>query len=162
MAELTQEVIDVVEAANWPEDVRQDFYVKWLENEEEPTFTSVNQIKAYCGSFLNYMKSNADRVDRNRARLLQENAVHLEADLHVRQDVGADPMDLMIAEESIGIKLDSLSAVLKDTLTKHYVEGRSPEDIAEANDENVEAVRKRITRARNILKGEELCQTDQH
>lgn len=103
------------------------------------------------------MAAQATARDKSRRReLITENETLIRDNLHCNNNAGEDPLDILIAEEGIVIKLLSMSAVLRDTLTKYYVEGRSPEAIAKMDNENVEAVRKRITRARNLLKGDSI------
>jgi len=153
MAELTQQIMDVVDSTKWPDDMKQDFYVRWLENEEGPTFENVYQIKSYCNQYLHNLKRNDNRLTRNRVRLELENHEQIVRNLAL-DDHPDDPAEIVEAEEQILINLLSLSAVLKDTLIQYYIEGCTPEEIAKTNGENVEAVRKRITRARNLLKGQ--------
>jgi len=153
MAELTNQIIDVVEATKWPEDEKQDFYLRWLEDDEAPEFESVHQIKSYCNQYLNNLKRNTDKKARNRVRLEVDNHDTIVNELGLGGE-DDDPALLAEAEEQILIKCLSLSAVLLNTLKMYYIEGRSPEEIAKTGNENVEAVRKRITRARNLLQGE--------
>jgi len=151
MAELTDFIIEVVEKSRFPEDMKQDFYVAWLESEEELTFENKAHTASYIRGFINNLTNNNKKVEKNRVRLIMENADQIAADLHVRQDFGIDPAEVVEFEQEILIKIDSLSAALRNSFIQYYVEGRSPEEIAETNNENVEAVRKRITRARNQL-----------
>jgi len=114
------------------------------------------QVLKYLSTRAN-MAAQATARDKSRRReLITENETLIRDNLHCNNNACEDPLDILIAEEGIVIKLLSMSAVLRDTLTKYYVEGRSPEAIAKMDNENVEAVRKRITRARNLLKGDSI------
>ena len=152
MAEITEQVMGIVEKTKWPEDVKQDFYLHWLESDEElPELVNEHQTRAYINTYLNNMNKNTKKVESNRARLRFENHDEIIKNLGLLNEPD-DPQYEAEVDEDIVIKLNGLSAVLRDTLIQYYVEGRSPEAIAALGNENVEAVRKRITRARNQLK----------
>lgn len=150
--ELTQDVVSIVNRANVPEDAKQEFYLKWLESEDK-TFPTVGQLRAYIFNTLKHTSGNLRFTEINRRRIEQENHEAIISGLGLDESPD-NPAEEVEMQDAILTKLDSLSAVLRETLVQYYVEGRAPEDIAEANGENVEAVRKRITRARNQLKGE--------
>lgn len=147
--EICNTVMSTVEKANLPEDVKQDFYVKWLEM-DALEFPTDGQLKAYIFKALKNDNLNKYFQEQNRARLREENHEQIIANLGMN-DFPDDPADIAADREDILIKLNGLSAALRDTLIQYYIEGRTPEEIAATNYENVEAVRKRITRARNQL-----------
>ena len=145
--ELRQDIIDYCERQwSWDDDVRQDLYVKILEIEEP---IEINY--GWCVEVYNNMVKNNIRDEQNRARLREDNYDEIVKNLGLLNEPD-DPQYEAEVDEDIVIKLNGLSAALRDTLIQYYVEGRSPEAIAALGNENVEAVRKRITRARNQLK----------
>ena len=153
--ELTAERIEALDKLSWPDDLKQDFAVKVLEGTLDAEPNNLTEFKRWANKCLLHMHMNETRKETNRKRLESENADSIAKELFDRQlHLGEDPSDVLEMEDSIGTLLDSLSALNRATLIEYYVEGRTPEDIAAANGENVEAVRKRITRARNQLKGE--------
>jgi len=132
----------------WDDDLRQDVYMKIM---ELPEGTEVN--KAWCLTVYRHLWTNRNFIEGNRARLREENYDLIVNNLALDK-AADDPADTAESEDTILKHLDSLSAALQDTMIQFYFEGRSAEEIAETNNENVEAVRKRITRARKQLKGD--------
>ena len=146
--EIPQDLLQYCESCyKWDDDRRQEVYVKILELEDG---TEIN--KGWCVEVYQNLASNTRRDEENRTQLRADNYDAIVRNLGLAGQAD-DPSGILESDDEILTKLDSLSAVLRDTLIEYYVEGRSPEDVAEANNENVEAVRKRITRARNQLKG---------
>lgn len=147
--EIPQDILTYCESCyKWDDDVRQEVYMKIMSMPEDAEINKAWCLRVYANLFMDIRK-----VEGNRTRLREDNY-----DLIVRnlglEGTDDDPHDIAAADQLILKHLKSLSALLRYTLVQYYVEGRSPEDIAEADNENVEAVRKRITRARNLLKGE--------
>ncbi len=147
--DLPKEIVDYCESCfKWDDDIRQEVYLEIL---ALAPHAEIN--KAWCVAVYNAKMHNVRRDEGNRARLREDNHDLIVNNLGLAATAD-DPADLSAAEELILIKVLSLSAALRNTLIQYYVEGRSPETIAKMGNENVEAVRKRITRARNLLKGE--------
>lgn len=152
--EITQDLLETINSMRFPDDLKQDLCVYLLERDEPlPEFANRWQLREYISVSLLHRRQNDDRKEMNRRRLLDENAEQVVQNLSLGRAEN-DPVEILSGQEDILIKLDSLSPLLRDTMIQHYVEGRSPEDIASIGNENVEAVRKRITRARNTLKGD--------
>ena len=154
MAELTQQVIDAVEGLRFPEDIKQEFYLRWLESPEpEAPFTSVHHITGFCTSYMNNMLKNQRKVDTNRKRIERENSDAIKA-VFYEDNQAADPAEIVEAQATMSARLDQLSPLVRRTLEQYYVEGLTVEDIAALEWVDEEAIRKRITRGRNLLKGE--------
>ena len=153
MAEVTEQLLRVVDTLNWGDDTKQDFFVRWLERKDDLEFDNDGHLATFVNQDMRYYNLNEIKVAANRERLEMLHTSLLADELHDRmQTDNSDPLSNLIEEETIAINLDSLSAALRETAIQYYVEGRAPEDIATLNDENVAAVRKRITRARQQLK----------
>jgi len=150
--QVTQEVLDIVEKANVLEDVKQDFYIKWMEM-EPLDFPTPGQLRAYVFLTMRHMAGNHLHKERNRKRLESDHYEDIVRGLGLNYSPD-DPAHLEEARGLILTKLDSLSPLLRMTLEMYYLDGRTPREIAEAFEgDTEEAVRKRITRARNITKG---------
>jgi DNA-directed RNA polymerase specialized sigma24 family protein len=103
---------------------------------------------------LNNLRSNEIRVEQNRRRL------EIEAGLTTAvPETAPDPLDLLIFEEELGETLKGFSDLIRETMNQYYVLGWSPQEIADFNLEGVEAVRKRITRGRDLWKNFHTCET---
>lgn len=131
------------------EDIIQDTAIELLEEDKAPT--NPDRVKEYVFSALtNNAKDYMKKQDR-RAELLRDNQDAVLVGFP--QEHNDSPEAIVEAEEEISIKLKELSPILRATLEEHYIEGKTPEEIAKDSGDGVEAVRKRITRARNILRG---------
>jgi len=147
--ELTQEIIDYCEKRyKWDDDARQELYIKIL---EAPDDTVIN--KGWCQKVHNNMVNGDRRGEQRRAELRVDNydTILNNLGLDGHED---DPAEITEGEQHILKQYNGMSPLLQETLIQYYVEGRTPEDIAGENWEDPGAVRKRITRARNQLKGE--------
>ena len=145
--EIPQDILKYCESCyKWTDDGRQEVYMAILELEDD-----IEINKGWCQKVYQNLHHNERRNEQNRVRLRQDNYDEIIKNLGLLNEPD-DPQYEAEVEEDIVIKLNGLSAVLRDTLIQYYVEGRSPEAIAALGNENVEAVRKRITRARNQLK----------
>jgi len=155
MAEVTQQLIDVVEKCKWPEDTKQDFYVMWLElpEEEAPDFENSRAMRSYANHYMYNIRRNETAKTSRQASLRTENAEAIMRGMAL-DGQGEDPAEILEGEQHILKQYNDMSPLLQETLIQYYVEGRTPEDIAGENWEEPGAVRKRITRARNQLKGE--------
>jgi len=143
----TRIVLFCEDQGQWDDDIRQELYVKMLEMDD------FDITKRWCITTYNNIRMNTSRNEANRARLREDNYDEIVKNLGL-DGVEAGPEGTTDAESSILIHFNSLSALLRETLIEHYIEGRAPEEMALAHGENVEAVRKRITRARNLLIGD--------
>ncbi len=130
--------------SDWTEDEQQDLLVKLLEWDKEEKELS----KAFIQQCYTFSKIDEVRKARRRAELNETHGGWETDEFH------PDPLDQLIHEEEVGARMDSLSPLLMDTLVDYYIHGRTPEEIADEQGENVWAIRKRIERARNTMKGE--------
>lgn len=155
---MTKEIQEAVAMANrsgiFDEDTVQEFYVQWLEKEEFYPFKDQTHANRWVRMTLNNLRSNEIRVEQNRRRL------EIEAGMtSAEPDTAPDPLDLLIFEEELGETLKGFSDLIRETLNQYYVLGWSPQEIADFNLEGVEAVRKRITRGRDLWKNFHTCET---
>jgi hypothetical protein len=109
MAELTQTVIDIVEDQNWDEDLKQDFYVEWMESEEpDEPFHSELHIKNFVNSYYSNLLKNRNRVEYRRSEILDEHRDDIIHGFGMDGDV-SDPLEDLIALEALGERYQNLS-----------------------------------------------------
>ena len=150
MAELTQEVIDLVSRINLDDDIKQDFYVKWLEAEER-TF-SEGDLKKFIGAVLfNILRNNWDQ-HKNRERLLTENEATIRS-IFGYDASGDDPLDVLMAMELANEILGGLSDLEQEIYIEALFEGSSYTDLAEKFNMTEEAVRKHVSRIKGKFNG---------
>lgn len=153
MANLTSATIDLVEELNWATDLRQDFYVAWMEApDNERVFANVQHLRSFCHGFYANLLRNQKAVARRRMEIEQESVDYITSALGLI-DEGCDPMDQMIAEEEIGNKLKELSPLLRVTLERVVIDGASHEDVAVEEGTSVNVIYQRLHKAKEILRG---------
>jgi RNA polymerase sigma factor (sigma-70 family) len=81
-------------------------------------------------------------------------AVHKLAESLDEPESAADPMDILMAEEEVQGRIERLSAIERETLQKHYVEGMSRQELADEEGCTLAVIDMRLMRGRNKLKGE--------
>jgi len=155
MAKLNDRIIEIASSLPWDDDLIQDFYLwhlKYGKEEMSYPYMDVERIKAYILSVLMNIRSNKLMKERRRQQLDKSEAERIKQNLGYRES-NADPLQVLSADESLSGRLNDMSPLLRETLLAFIQDGLSPEDIAKRDGDDVEAVRKRITRARNQLKG---------
>jgi DNA-directed RNA polymerase specialized sigma24 family protein len=151
--QLTDTIIEYIEG-RLAEEFKQDIYIKILEMEGElPEFESPTDMGKWMTRLVQNHYGNVKFMEDNRARLMEEND-DLIRSLYGYNEENCDPLDELLALEEMEERINSLSPLLRDTFEAYYVEGRTPEEIAELTGDGIEAVRKRITRARDKVKGD--------
>lgn len=151
MAELTQEIIDIVENTNLPEDIRQDFYVSWLESSEKE-FEDKDYLKKYINAALHNDLVNMRAKDTNRRKLEEEND-DLIRNTYGYNDVGADPLDVLLAEELEDEMIGSLSDLEKEIYARVLGNGVPYKDVASELNMSEEAVRQHVSRIKRKFNG---------
>jgi DNA-directed RNA polymerase specialized sigma24 family protein len=149
MAEITQ-YISMIEALPLDQDMRQDLYVSLLELDELPAFENDNRAQAYFVISARHIRANNTWKLTNRKRLEGRAADIMEG--WVGND-NNDPFDYLTAEDMVR-RVGGLSDILYNTVYYIYIDGLTPDEVAEANGENVDAVYKRIERAKKFIQGE--------
>ena len=153
MAELTQNVMDVVESLNLDEDLRQDFYVAWLENEEPaPDFHSEHHVRAFVLAYYNNLKKNRERNEANRARLIQDNKDAILRALGMEGEAEDPGTTLGIQQKLEGI-LEEMSPLLRATLDRVVLGGETPEELAEDEGMNPNTIYQRVWQIKQQLRG---------
>ena len=142
---------NLVQELDFDDDIKQEFFVKILE-EEQVVFDNASHMKGYVIQRLHNLQSNAHRVESRRKEIEYEAQDDIVRTLGLNTSA-ADPQAILQAMEELEERVSGLSWLLQGTLTDYYVNGMTPEEIATRDGENVEAVRKRLTRGRNELKG---------
>jgi len=149
---LTETVANIVDGLNFEDDVKQDFYVKWLEKEGTPP-EDVKHLQAYITIMIHNLKSNAGWMANNRARLLEENANDVRKQLGVDGEE-ADPMLVLIAAEEVEGKLKLLSPLLRATLSRIVLEGWTVCGVALTEGVSENVIYQRIHQARKVIEGD--------
>jgi len=140
-------MIKYAEAQPWDSDLRQDLYIKLMEMDEK-TISTDYLSRAYTN-----MKTDKMRVDGRRREIEDESVEYIVQALGLN-DVTADPMDQLMAEEAIAIRLKELSPLLRATLERVVIDGVTPEDMAVEEGTSVNVIYQRVHQAKAILRGE--------
>lgn len=149
---LTQDVIDVLDKANVPEDDKQDFYVAWLEDDGEyPEYMSLAHLKNHVNARLRNKMGNKKHVAANRERILEEHAEDIR-DLYGKRDDDYDPgpEEEFIREETIEERLKLLSPLLRAT-AELMITGGTIGEIAEKEYTDTNTIYQRLHQIRKIL-----------
>lgn len=152
MAEATQEVIDIVEAINVDEDIKQDFYVRWLASPEpNGIFDTREHLENFINNALSWMLKNSTRDEDNRRRLLLDN----EDTVRAWADNGQspDPLDVMLAEELRDELIGNLSDIERDIYSRILGEGQTYKEVANDLDMSVHAVEQHVYRIKKRSNG---------
>ena len=152
MAELTQEVIDMAESQPWEEDLRQDFYVKWLESEKHDD-EDIKNLRAYINTIYHNLRGSHIGVERRRRELEDENIEAITRELGLA-DNADDPMEVLIAEEHVAQTLKEMSPLIREAFDRVVIDGESPEDIAAQEWVDPNTIYQRVWKAKKILIGE--------
>jgi DNA-directed RNA polymerase specialized sigma24 family protein len=149
--DITKDILEYCEKQNWDEDLRQEVYVKLLEQEEEVLFPRTFIQTTYKNIWQNHR-----RIEERRVELVRENEEEIRNNFGLPKEGKAhDPLDVLIGMEEVSERLDNLSPLLRDTVERVYLDGKTPEEVAKEDVEEVAAVYKRISRAKKLLQGEE-------
>lgn len=135
-------------------DLRQEIILKILEMDGTlPDFKTKIDMAKWVSTVTSNMRRNQQFIEGNRYYLLQEHAPEAEEWNYVPST--NDPMEDYIVHEELTERFDKLSTLLRDTLEEYYIEGKTMKEIAERTGDSEMAVRLRLFRARNIVKGED-------
>jgi len=158
---MTASVIDVLggsvgnDYASWTDDIVQDALVSLLEHEGEVedvyNFGKVVAIRRAL-SFQN--------KEERRREIEQEHGAEINRELtgQSAELLAADPLEILAYEE-MRDRLDSLSPLLYNTTSRHYIDGRSIIDIAEEDGVSEDVIYKRLERARTLIRDEQPDET---
>lgn len=153
--EITKTVFNAAESlrgTTFSDDIVQDFYEYWL-NLDNATFENDEKIKRFVHQKMKFLSWNETKVECNRRRLEMEAGM-----TSAEPETADDPLDLLIFEEELRETLKGFSDLIRETMHQYYVLGWSPQEIADCNLEGVEAVRKRITRGRDLWQNFHTCE----
>jgi RNA polymerase sigma factor (sigma-70 family) len=93
------------------------------------------------------------RMAQRRAVTLRDHAAQIQHNLGYFNKEAERPDTFLEAHTRLVDGVGALSPLISATLELYYIQGLSVEEIAEKQKVDVEAVRKRLTRGRNTLKG---------
>lgn len=127
------------------EDIAMEAYLKLLETDAE-----VKHPFTLGYTIAQNLAKNHIRDEQHRREALRDNAVEVRK---LQAGGGEDPAAIVEAEERME-RLDSLTPILRSTVEDYYVEGLSIKEIAAKEGANESAVKVRLHRAREIVKGE--------
>lgn len=83
-----------------------------------------------------------------------ENSDEIIAALYGPDDAAADPMEILMAEEEFADRIEGLSDTLKRVLQRIYLDGLTPEELAEEEGVARNAIDQRVHNLKKALKGE--------
>jgi DNA-directed RNA polymerase specialized sigma24 family protein len=148
--QIPQDILRYIEKQwKWDEDVKQDVLVEII---ELPEGTTVN--KSWCISRYESRRIDNIRQNENRARLNEEHAGEIMENFGVFEDkTEEDILDYLSAYNEIQTRLQELSPLLRETVEGIVLEGKTPEQIAEAEGTTANVIYKRIHDAKQILQG---------
>jgi RNA polymerase sigma factor (sigma-70 family) len=127
------------------EDIAMEAYLKLLETNAE-----VKHPFTLGYTIAQNLAKNHIRDEQHRREALRDNAGEVRK---LQTGGGDDPADIIEAEDSMR-RLDSLTPILRDTVEKYYIEGLSIKEISATDGASESAVKVRLHRAREIVKGE--------
>ena len=153
MAELTQQIIDVVGAIKCDEDIKQDLYKHVLESDFDFTFDSKEHLNNWAHGCIRLLNINERRKEGNRTRLREENSEAIRAALGYTGTADS-PLEIISADESLSIKLKLLSPLLRGTLEWMIGEGLTPEEVAHVEGTTENLIYQRIHQAKKLLEGD--------
>ena len=123
--DITQEMRDFAEAQKWDEDMKQDMYVKLLEQPEG--YMDGVSVKKLMTTVYNRNVIDSGAKEARRRELVLENVQAIEG-LHGTDDT-CDPIEHLTADELLE-RIESLSPLLYNTF-RCYVEGTPIQKIAD-------------------------------
>jgi DNA-directed RNA polymerase specialized sigma24 family protein len=135
---ITQEMIEFAEAQKWDEDLKQDMYVKLLEQPDD--YMEGVGVESLMTQVYNRNVIDGARKEARRKELVQENVQAIEA-LHGTDDIH-DPIEYL-AVDNLFSRMHCLSPLLYNTL-QDYVYGASIQEIAEKNNVDANTIYQRI------------------
>ena len=129
------------------EDIAQDVLVAAIEAKHDAN------LEAFVREGAKLKALTFCRNESRRREIEAENVDHIKANiLGAREELAADPLDLLIAGE-VGASFEDLSPLLQRTVTEYYIEGQTTTEIAESHGATEGAIRERLRQAREIIRG---------
>jgi DNA-binding NarL/FixJ family response regulator len=148
MSKITTMIMDYVESKNLDDDLKQDFYVLWLEHDFDiDTATDESHMQNIISAFIAGLRKNESAKGLNRERLMLENESTIR-NLYSYDDVASDPLDIVMAEELEDEALAKMSDLEKDIYARVLGNGVPYKDVATELFMSEEAVRKHVSRIR--------------
>jgi len=125
----------------------------WLENDFDiDTALDEDHMQNIISAFIAGLRKNNNSKALNRDRLMLENESNIR-NLYGYNDVAADPLDTVIAEELEDEILGNLSDLEKDIYARVIGNGVPYKDVAEELSMSEEAVRKHVSRIKRKFNG---------
>lgn len=156
MATLSKRMIEITSSMGYAEDVKQEFYLWHLENGANDIYRnkSEEEIKAYILRVLMSIRNSQHQKDKRRLELDHEQKSRIMDNIGFSANQSHHcPADEVLAEQEYEQRLQELSPLLRETLEAYTTEGLSYSEIAEREGDKIEAVRKRVVRAQQQLRG---------
>jgi DNA-directed RNA polymerase specialized sigma24 family protein len=149
---ITQEIMDVVESFELNEDAKQDAYVKLLESDQREFANNAHRDN-YIRQLVFWTRNNESAKEDNRARLLEENQ-DLIRDLYNSgtDEFAEDPAAVIEAEERMDNFLEILSDTYRRTFTRLYLDGLTPQDLADEEGVARNAIDQRVHNIKLLVK----------
>ena len=150
---ISQQVMDIVYGTKWDEDIQQDFFLFLLENDIELTGTD-REVRKQVNKYMANRMHNGNWVEDNRARLVDANKERIRSIYAQNAQYAEDPADILEQEENVKDMLAGLSDTNKRTLKKLYLDGLSPDELADEEGAARNAIDQRVHNIKKQILGE--------
>jgi len=151
--EITREIMDVVEGFELDEDAKQDAYVKLLESAVDFKFSDTAHRDNYIRQLVYWTRTNSSSKENNRKRIEEENAGALRDTYNSDKDeFSADPAEVIAAAERMDGFLEMLSDTHRRTFEKLYLDGLTPQEVADEEGVARNAIDQRVHNIKLIAK----------
>jgi DNA-directed RNA polymerase specialized sigma24 family protein len=141
---------------SWADDIAQDTMIILLELEEEGkidnkyvAFNMVRQVAYHKATSFKSKELRRREIEQEHGDKINSVLTGQSAEL-----LAADPYEIRAYEE-MRERLDDLSPLLYSTTERHYMDGLSVGEIAEADEVTEDVVYKRLQRAREFIRDEQ-------
>lgn len=149
--EITEDVMSIAENANWDEDVKQEFYLKWLEKDSAVTFVGKSDLKRYMHQFYSNMRRRETEKTMRRQSIEQDNSEAITRELGL-DGQAADPCDLLMIGEEYEDIVTQLSPLIRRAYESVVINGESVEDVAVGGRTTPNVIYQRVHEAKRIIK----------
>lgn len=150
--EITQEVMDVIEGFELDEDAKQDAYIKILEADDFPDFTSKTHRDNYIRQLVFWTRKNEYNKEANRRRIIDENEREIR-DLYAQyEEFAEDPSNILQHEQELNTFLEDLSDTHRRTFERLYLDGLTPAELAAEEGVARNAIDQRVHNIKKIVK----------
>jgi RNA polymerase sigma factor (sigma-70 family) len=141
--------------SSWADDVAQDTMVALLERDAAGQLANKFVAISLCKTIAYRRAITWQATEQRRREIESEHGDDINRNLtgQSAELLSADPLEILAYDE-MRDRLDGLSPLLYSTTSRHYIEGLSVAEIAEADGVTEAVIYKRLQRARDMVRGE--------